>query len=297
VAEPAESRGSRPSTSRTTVVIATRNRREQLEHTLDRLAELPERPPVVVVDNGSRDDTVAAVRSRHEPVRVVGLADNRGSAARNAGVELARTPYVAFSDDDSWWQPGALGRAERLLDANGRIALLAARILVGPEGRLDPTCAAMAASPLGGDARLPGPRVLGFLACGAIARRSAFLAVGGFDARLGVGGEEELLAMDLADAGHELVYADDVVAHHQPDGRRRPGRTRNMVRNVLLVAWLRRPLPGALRRTGRLLVAHRRDRQAALGAIDALRAFPWVLRERRPVGARLERGLRALDGT
>ena len=281
----------------TTVVIATRNRREQLERTLDRLTALPERPAIVVVDNGSADGTVTAVRSRSEPVRIVGLAGNRGSAARNVGVELARTPYVAFSDDDSWWEPDALARAERLLDADARVALLAARVLVEPERRLDPTCAAMAASPLGGDARLPGPRVLGFLACGAIVRRSAFLAVGGFHARLGVGGEEELLAVDLAAAGYELVYADEVVAHHQPDRRRRPGRERNTVRNELLVTWLRRPLRSALRRTGRLLVAQSRDREAALGAIDALRAVPWVLRERQPVGARLERGLRALEGT
>lgn len=276
-------------------MIATRNRREQLEQTLDRLSELPERPAIVVVDNGSQDSTAATVRSRPEPLRVVGLADNRGGAARNVGAELARTPYVAFSDDDSWWQPGALARAERLLDADARIALLAARVLVEPEGRLDPTCLAMAASPLQGDARLPGPRVLGFLACGAIVRRSAFLAVGGFHARLGVGGEEELLALDLAEAGYELVYAGDVVAHHQPDRRRRPGRARITVRNELLVTWLRRPLGSALRRTGSLLVAQGRERQAALGAIDALRAVPWVLSERRPVGARLERGLRTLD--
>jgi GT2 family glycosyltransferase len=289
--------GSPSSLSRTTVVIATRNRREQLEQALDRLTELPERPEIVVVDNGSGDGTVAAVRSRPEPMRVVGLAENRGSAARNVGVELARTPYVAFSDDDSWWRPGALARAERLLDADARIALLAARVLVGPESRLDPTCIAMAESPLDSDARLPGPRVLGFVACGAIVRRSAFLAVGGFHSRLGVGGEEELLALDLAAAGYELVYADDVVAHHQPDGRRRPGRARNTVRNQLLVAWLRRPLRSALRCTARLIVEQGHDRQAALGAIDALRAAPWVRRERHAVGPRLERGLRTLDGS
>ena len=289
--------GSQAPTCRTTVVIATRDRREQLGRTLDRLAELPERPAIVVIDNGSRDGTVAAIRGRPGPVRVVGLAGNRGGAARNVGAELARTPYVAFSDDDSWWAPGALARAERLLDAQPPIALLAARVLVEPEGRLDPTCLAMAASPLAGHVALPGPRVLGFLACGAIVRRSAFLAVGGFHARLGVGGEEELLAVDLAAAGYELVYADDVVAHHRPDGRRRPGRARTTVRNELLVAWLRRPLRSALRRTGTLLAARGRDRQGALGAVDALRAIPWVLRERQPVGAGLERGLRTLDGT
>lgn len=293
----AEPKSAEERSCRVTVVIATRDRREQLERTLDRLAELPERPPIVVVDNGSEDGTVASVRARREPPRVVELGEGRGSVARNAGVELAQTPYVAFSDDDSWWRPGALARAERLLDTDRRIALLAARILVGPQSRLDPTCLAMAASPLRGDASLPGPRVLGFLACGAIARRSAFLAVGGFHSRLGFGGEEELLAVELADAGHELVYAESVVAHHWPDGLRRPGRRRNTIRNQLLVAWLRRPQRSALRFSGRLLVEHRHDRQAALGVVDALRAAPWVLRERHPVGAALERGMRKLEGT
>jgi hypothetical protein len=48
---------------------------------------------------------------------------------------------------------------------------------------------------------LPGPPVLGFIACGGIVRRAAFLEVGGFNSRLGVGGEEELLAVDLTARG------------------------------------------------------------------------------------------------
>jgi hypothetical protein len=65
--------------------------------------------------------------------------------------------------------------------------VLAARVLVGPDRRRDPVCDEMAHSPLGRAADLPGPSVLGFIACGAVVRRSAFLEVGGFHARLGVG--------------------------------------------------------------------------------------------------------------
>ena len=38
------------------------------------------------------------------------------------------------------------------------------------------------------DPELPGPRVLGFVACGAVVRRSPFLAAGGFSSKLGIGG-------------------------------------------------------------------------------------------------------------
>lgn len=286
-----------PGPRRTTVVIATRNRREELLATLTRLDALPESPPVVVVDNGSDDGTAAAVRERHPEARVFALEENAGPAARNVGLRAATTPYVAFNDDDSWWDPGALGEAERLLDGDARLSLIAARIHVEPGGLLDPTCATMANSPLPAAPGQSEPSVLGFVACGAIVRRDAVLAVGGFEERMGVGGEEELLSLELAMAGYRQVYSDSVVAHHQPTGGRRPGRARNVARNRLLVAWLRRPLLSALRTTARVAWSSGSRREAVLGAVDALREARWVARERRPVDPPLELALRALDRT
>jgi GT2 family glycosyltransferase len=277
------------------VVIATRNRGPELLGTLARLRALPERPPVVVVDNGSTDGTAELVRAHHPGVRVVGLRRNQGAAARTVGARLVDSPYVAFSDDDSWWAPGALGRATDLLDRHPRLAVLAARVLVGPEERLDPVCAEMAHSPLGRAADLPGPSVLGFIACGAVVRRSAFLQVGGFHARLGVGGEEELVSVDLAARGWGLAYVDAVVAHHHPSPSRDPsGRRRVQVRNALWSAWLRRPLGGAARQTAQLAALALHQRGATSGLLLAMLGLPWVLRERRPVPEELEAALRSL---
>src|SRR5919201_3477735 len=157
------------------VVVATRDRSRELLGTLTRLRALPERPRVVVVDNGSSDGTAAMVRAHHPGVEVVELRRNLGGAARTVGAASVAARYVAFSDDDSWWAPGALARAAAILDRHARLAVLAARVLVGPEGALDPICASMARSRLPGAADLPGPAVLGFVACGSVARRDAFL--------------------------------------------------------------------------------------------------------------------------
>jgi GT2 family glycosyltransferase len=274
-----------------TVVIATHDRRDALLATLARIEALDDRPPVIVVDNASADGTAAAVARHHRWVAVARCRRPLGSAARTLGAQAAGTPLVAFSDDDSWWAPGALRRATERFADDPALGLLAARIVVEPGGRADPTCAAMRASPLPRESRLPGPRVLGFLACGAIVRRSAFLGCGGLHPRFGFGGEEELLAVDLATAGWNLAYAEDVVAHHQPTSGPRPQRTARERRNRLWSAWLRRPLRTAVRLTRREL--RTREGRAALGA--ALCGLPWVLRERRVVPAHVEAWLRLLD--
>jgi GT2 family glycosyltransferase len=277
-----------------TVVVATRNRRAGLLQTLDRLVELPERPPVIVVDNGSSDGTPAAVRSRHPAVEVIALGENRAALARNVGTRAARTPCVAFSDDDSWWESGALAKAETLFSVYSHLGLIAAKIVVEPGGALDPTCAAMASSPLGNDGnQLPGPRVLGFVACGSVVRRSAFLKAGGFSERLWFGGEERLLAVDLAAAGWAASYVDGIVAHHEPASERDPAeRRRLLARNALWFAWLRRPFPGATAATLNVVRKAATDASARAGIGDAFRGAPAVLRERRPVSSDLERAIR-----
>jgi len=217
---------------------------------------------------------------------VITLGYNAGSAGRTAGVRCARTPYVAFSDDDSWWQPGSLAAAADLLDAHPDVALLGARIVIQPDARPDPVCTEMAASPLG---EVPGvgPRVLGFVACGAVVRRDAYLAVGGFHPRYGVGGEEDLLALDLSTAGWACCYADELIAHHQPSPVRDvTARRRRQLRNALWTTWLRSPAGRSLRRSPRLLRASPGGaRLPLLAAADALAGLGWVRRERRPLPA------------
>ncbi|HKR98668.1 MAG TPA: glycosyltransferase, partial [Candidatus Dormibacteraeota bacterium] len=217
-----------------TVVIATRNRQQSLMRTLRLLEELPERPPVVVVDNASLDGSAAAVKTRFPGVKLIEADDNLGVGARTVGARAARTPYIAFCDDDSWWAPGALARAVELLDSHPRLGLLAARVIVDPDGVTDPTCVEMAGSALPRDPSLPGPRVLGFMACGAILRRSAYLDCGGFHSGMIIGGEEALLAMDLAARGWDAAYVDEIVVHHLPAVRDRAERKRLLLRNDLL---------------------------------------------------------------
>jgi GT2 family glycosyltransferase len=277
--------------------MITRNRCRDALAAVQRLRELPDRPSIIVVDNGSDDGTVTALRSiSDDDLTVIDLGRNAGAAGRNVGVAAARTAYVAFVDDDSGWEPDALERAVDVLDAHPRLAVLAAAVLVGDDRRLDPTCIAMAASPLPAESDLPGPPVLGFIACGAVVRRDAFLEVGGFDEHLGVGGEETPLAVEMAMAGWGLCYVDSVVARHWPSPvRDTRGRRRRVVRNDLWLVWRRRRITTVAAFTAKAAVAALEDPDARAGLSDALGGLRRVIRERRPVDADLEAALRRLD--
>jgi GT2 family glycosyltransferase len=278
------------------VVMITRNR-PAVMGTLDRLTNLPDAPPVVVVDNGSTDGTPQLIREHFSNVRLLQLTDNAGSAARNFGVLALDLPYVAFCDDDVWWEPGSLSRAADLLDQHERVAIITGKVLVGDEQAVDPTCLEMAASPLPRLPELPGVPILGFLAGASVVRRRAYLDQGGFERRMMVGGEEQLLALDLARAGWKLLYVDELVAHHHPSPSRDSGR-RGWIerRNALWTAWLRRSTRRALKETASTVRAGLRDPTARRALYEAGRGALWALRHRRPIPRSLEHSLDLLEG-
>ncbi|BDT90904.1 glycosyltransferase family 2 protein [Nocardia sputorum] len=282
--------------AKTTVVIATRNRAAELVRTLTELHTLRPRPEIVVLDNASADDTVARARA-FPGVRVVPLSRNLGAAARNLGVALARTPYIAFSDDDSWWARDALPEAERLLDACPRLGLLAGRTLVGAEHRDDPVNELMATSPLGHPPGLPGPLVLGFLACAAIVRKEAYLQAAGFSPLLHFGAEERLLSLDMAACGWDLCYVAAVRAHHHPSTRRPPRawRKRAEQRNNALIVWMRRPLRRCAAESAGLVGRTVRDPGTLLAVAGLLRRLPQALAQRRRLPPEIERRARILE--
>jgi GT2 family glycosyltransferase len=225
---------------------------------------------------------------------VLTLERNVGARARTVGVERAGTEFVAFADDDSWWAPGSLARAVELLRAHPRCALVNARILVGAEERLDPVCTEMAESPLGTPPELPGPSILGFVACAAIVRTEAFAAVGGFDPVVRFPGEEERVALDLAAAGWGMAYVEEVVVHHHPSPRRHSPEERKAAiwRSKLLTAVMRLPVRDVVR----LHAAALRERPGRAGLVRGLRDVPAAVRGRRRIPAWLDDQLRLLAG-
>lgn len=282
--------------ARITLVIMTRNRVDELLATLGSLTALPEAPPIIVADNGSSDGTSDAVIRRFPGIGVIRFPRNVGVEARNAAVAEARTPYVAFNDDDSRWTAGALTKVVELFDRYPTLGAVTAHVLTHRNGgEDDPMSLEMLDSPVRATADVPGIPVLGFLACATAVRRSAFLDVGGFERRLHFAGEEELLATDLVTHGWEVRFFPDIrVRHAASVQRNHRWRQRRGVRNGLWFLWLRRPVGIALYRSWRLLRSARPG-AAIGGCTEAVFRGGWVLRERKIVPADVEVELRRLE--
>lgn len=100
------------------LIIATRNRAKLLGLTLDSLmGQAPEGASweVIVVDNGSRDETKSVVNNagRNLPVVYIHEPAQGQNRARNAALEVARGKLLVFTDDDVEVAPGWLGELYR----------------------------------------------------------------------------------------------------------------------------------------------------------------------------------------
>jgi GT2 family glycosyltransferase len=183
------------------------------------------------------------------------------------------------------WEPGSLARAVQLLDAWPNVGVLSARVVVGEDKVTDPTCAVMRASPLGSDG-LPGPALIGYMAGACVFRTALFRAVGGYEPRLFIGGEEELVALDMVAANQSIVYCEQLTVHHHPSPARDSGlRRRTLARNAAWIAWLRLPWPQACRATLRALDLLAREGRFLRDSAGLLRGLTWALPRRRVVPA------------
>jgi len=274
------------------VVLLTYNCERWIERTADRLAALGR--PVVAVDNASSDGTLA-ILSRYPQFEVLRLRRNIGAAARNVGARRLQTDYVAFCDDDGWYDDEGLTFAAELLDRQPRLALVNARILVGEQARLDPISAIMQNSPLADVGSLGGKPIASFMAGACILRRGTYLQSGGYDERFFIGAEEETLSYKLLRAGWQLRYRPEVVMRHYPSSANAENLRHYGVRNTLVNAWLHRRFRSALRWSCFIAMDSPKNRNLVYGLAMTVRALPWIVRERSPMSTELDDMLTSLD--
>lgn len=110
------------------VVIPTYNSASLVTRAIDSvLAQTLSPAEILVVDDGSTDDTRQRLQPYASTIRTVHQANQGVSAARNAGVRLASQDYVAFLDADDVWHPRKLELQFATLQQHSELGLLGAQ--------------------------------------------------------------------------------------------------------------------------------------------------------------------------
>lgn len=120
------------------IIIPTFNRRDYITTALDSvLKQTYEDHEIIVVDDGSTDDTKDVLKPYQDNIRYF-YQDNSGiPTTRNRGIREARGDYIAFLDSDDYWLPEKLERQIECFSKNPHYGMVATRCSsIRPDGRL-----------------------------------------------------------------------------------------------------------------------------------------------------------------
>ncbi|HEV8472129.1 MAG TPA: glycosyltransferase family A protein [Methylomirabilota bacterium] len=203
---------------RVSIVVCTKDRREDLRRALASIA-----------DAGAEGAEIVVVEETDAPAPVAGTTyvaiprESRGFGhARNRGVRAAAGEILVFFDDDCIATPGWLKALLEPLRADAAVAGVAGSVLVRDCGAIG-YAESILGFPGGGVRYLDasGGRAVAtrhLSTCNCAYRRSAVERAGGFVTAAAYGGEDALLA-ERVSAAARCVYAPSAAVYHRPRGR------------------------------------------------------------------------------
>ncbi|MGE5294771.1 MAG: glycosyltransferase family 2 protein [Solirubrobacterales bacterium] len=123
-------------TPRVSVIIPTYNRATYVPRAIDSVLSQKYRDlEIIVVDDGSKDNTREVVAAYGAPVRYI-FQENQGpGAARNQGIRVAAGAYLAFLDSDDVWMPTFLEKTVSALDEHPEVGVATTGIYLGYKDR------------------------------------------------------------------------------------------------------------------------------------------------------------------
>ena len=160
---------------------------------------------VLVIDDGSTDETAAFAESYGPPLRVFRRTNQRQAAARNFGAQVASGEWIALLDHDDIWEPNKLERQmEELARHPDADICYTGRVLLMQKGNAT-TLGGVIDVPPAEDIRRSLFKGVTFLPSAALIRRSTLLAVGGFDPKMCHGSDDYDMWLRLLHAGAKFA--------------------------------------------------------------------------------------------
>lgn len=219
------------------IIIVTRNRRDELERALHScLIQLGD-PEIIVIDDASSDGTPEMVRSRFPRVRLIVDPTPQGYIVqRNRAAHLASGEFLVSIDDDAEFStPTVVQDTLQDFTVSPRIAAVAIPYTEPPAH----------------DSEFQrGPDAIGcwitaqFVGTAYAVRREQFLELGGFDESLVHQGEERDFCIRLLQAGYHVRFGNSPpIRHHRSAQRNLDRMTYYGRRNDIRFVWQHLPFP------------------------------------------------------
>lgn len=250
------------------VIIPTYNRADLLAAAIESsLAQTVGFIEVIVVDDGSVDETSTVLAGFCDRVQTVTHYSNRGiSAARNSGIRLARAPLIAFLDSDDTWHQDKLERQLAFLSRNPGVGVVAARARwVGSDG--SKIGGGHPRSPTDGAVRFEDILAARFgLTSSVVIRREVLDRIGGFDESLDTA-EDYDLWLRATLVTQLIQMPDELMSYRVHSGNVSAYSRRSVQGDVKLFRkWEHAELPPGLTRTVRQRLAAALYRLAVIEA-------------------------------
>ena len=279
------------------VLIVTWNRKDDVLETIRSIYDQDYRSfEIVVVDNGSKDGTVEAVRQAYPEVRLVALDRNVGiSAGRNAGIAAARGDIIFCLDSDAGLGHDTLTNLVCKFQAEPEVGIINSKIVNAYTKKLDggPGWAYAEKQKASQDLEFLS---WNFSEGGAAIRKEVFDQVGLFWEFLFFGCEGQEFSLRAWDAGYKVLYYPQAIVYHRASPQARVvGDERDPLffRNSLYIYLVRYPWWMAiwyvpLKTAVALIRSARRGylRQILRALLDVLRQLPTLWKQRRPISNR-----------
>ena len=268
-----------------TVVIATRNRKDELRNAVRSVLEQDAHPHIIVIDDGSTDGTSEMIRTEFPTVHLDRVDQPLGYIVqRNRGAAMAKTPFIVSIDDDAiFTTPHVVSQTLAEFD-DARIAAVGIPFIdVNKNGR-----PRSGPAPSGDVAYIMST----YVGTAHALRRELFLKLGGYRGFLFRQGEEDDYCIRMLAAGYfvRMGRADPI---HHFESPKRDFRLQDIYsrRNNVLYIWCNVPLaylPLRLLGTTVNMIRSawktpRRFPQMALGLLQGCREIFKYWAQRKPV--------------
>jgi GT2 family glycosyltransferase len=180
---------------------------------------------LIVVDNGSTDDSVAMLRAEFPSARLIANGKNLGfCAANNQGIAAAAGEYIALLNNDAVAQPGWLWALLQVFDGKPRVGMAASKILMASDPRRIDKVGHLIWPDGQNRGRGSGALDVGQFdrveptlwpdGCAAMYRKAMLDQIGGFDEDFFAYADDAELGLRARIAGWECLYTPFAVVHH-----------------------------------------------------------------------------------